>query len=273
MQDITKKAYVVDTLSEMGDTLIPKSPSRPISHFLGEVIEEGAFKPVGADITDSDQHLFEKLPDYGSTPVLYVNPHTLLPVHHNPNDIFPIQQGFGVEVSGYVKPVIAHAGIVLGLEPVYQRPPNFGWHEPSHLENLPPEPHIKSEVLEGNSTLLTEMLSKIDSLLENKYDWDDIDYKHPTLEDMKSAKVTLTKFVKVITYSGHSLTEPDIFNSEDGGATIEWHLDNRSLYLRLDCSKSVATKIEDEDSETTTIVDMPFEQKSYLPLWKWIINE
>lgn len=274
MQDIEKKAHGA-TIGGIGFTAIPKSPSRPIS-FLGEDIEEGSFKFPSEDITDPNQHLFENLPDYyRHNPALYVNPHTLLAAWQKPNDISPIQSTFRVEIQGeriYAKPVIRQAGIEVWGEPVYQTPP-IQWHEPLHLEILPSEPHIKPEVLEANSTLLIEMLSKIDSLLENEYDWDEIDYKNPTLEDIKSAKITLTQFVKVIGYSGYSLTEPDIFNSEDGGATIEWHSDNRSLYLRMDCSKSVATKIEDQPNGTTTIVDIPFEQKSYLSLWKWIINE
>lgn len=273
MQNIEKKVHGA-TIGGTEFIVIPKSPSRPISH---EETEEGSFELSSEDTTDSNQHLFENLPDYyRDNPTLHANPYTLLEAEawQKPNNISPIQSTFrrGIQRERiYPEPVIRQGGIEVWAEPVYQTPP-IQSYELLHLGILPSEPHIKPEVLKANSTLLIEMLSEIDSLLENEYNWDEIDYKNPTLEDMKSAKITLTKFVNVITYSGHLLTEPDIFNSEDGGATIEWHSNNRSLYLRMDSSKSVATQIEDQ-SNGTTIVDIPFEQKSYLSLWKWLINE
>ena len=131
-----------------------------------------------------------------------------------------------------------------------------------------------STVLENNSTLLREMLSEIDGLLMIEYDWDEIDYRKPTLEDINVAKDTLIKFVTVIGgCEGYLLTKPYISNSEDGGAKLEWHSGERSLYLRIDHLESVATKIVDTPDGTTTIDDTPFLQQSYLPLWKWLINE
>ena len=129
-------------------------------------------------------------------------------------------------------------------------------------------------IITENSILLVEMLSEIDSLLKNEYDWDEIDYRKPTLKDISHAKSILTEFVFVTTigYEGYSLTKPYISNSEDGGAKIEWHLDKRSLYLRIGSLESVATMIEDKPDGTTTIDDKPFLQKSYLSLWEWIIN-
>ena len=124
----------------------------------------------------------------------------------------------------------------------------------------------------NNHILLEEMLSEIDDLLKNEYDWDEIDYIKPTPEDINYAKSVLTEFVTTIGYEGYSLTKPYISNSEDGGAKIEWHLDKRSLYLRIGSLESVATMIEDKPDGTTTIDDKPFLQKSYLSLWEWIIN-
>ena len=150
--------------------------------------------------------------------------------------------------------------------------PIFEWGEDFNLGLPYPKPYPNFTVLDSNSTLLREMLSEIDALLTNEYDWDEIDYRKPTLEDINFAKDTLIKFVKVIScYEGCSLTKPYISNSEDGGAKIEWHSDNnkRSLYLRIACHESVATKIWDE-SDKTNINNEPFLQENYLSLWKWI---
>ena len=145
--------------------------------------------------------------------------------------------------------------------------PIFGLGEDFNLEL----PYPDSAVLDSNSTLLREMLSEIDALLTNEYDWDEIDYRKPTLEDINFAKDTLIKFVTVIGWERCLLTKPYISNSEDGGAKIEWHSDNnkRSLYLRITCHESVATKIWDESDETN-IDNEPFLQENYLSLWKWI---
>ena len=150
--------------------------------------------------------------------------------------------------------------------PIFERDKDFNLG----LRHLKPYPN--SAVLDKNSTLLREMLSEIDGLLTNEYDWDEIDYRKPTLEDINFAKDTLIKFVTVIGYyEEYSLTKPYISNSEDGGAKIEWHSDNskRSLYLRIACHESVATKIWDESDETN-IDNEPFLQENYLSLWKWI---
>lgn len=152
--------------------------------------------------------------------------------------------------------------------------PIIEWVEDFNLEIPYLKPYPNSTVLDNNSTLLREMLSEIDGLLMNEYDWDEIDYRKPTLEDLNFAKDTLIKFVTVIgCYGGYLLTKPYISNSEDGGAKFEWHSNDRSLYLRINRFESVATKIEDELDGTTTIVDKPVLQQDYLSLWKWIINE
>lgn len=148
--------------------------------------------------------------------------------------------------------------------------PIIEWGEDFNLELPYLKPYPNSTVLDNNSTLLREMLSEIDGLLTNEYDWDEIDYRKPTLEDINFAKDTLIKFVKVIgCCEGYLLTKPYISNSEDGGAKIEWHSDKRSLYLRIARHESVATKIWDESDETN-IDNEPFLQENYLSLWKWI---
>ena len=57
----------------------------------------------------------------------------------------------------------------------------------------------------NNYILLEEMLSEIDSLLKNEYDWNEIDYRKPTLEDISRAKSVLIDFVFTIGYEGYLL--------------------------------------------------------------------
>ena len=108
----------------------------------------------------------------------------------------------------------------------------------------------RAEASINNHILLGEMLSEIDSLLKNEYDWDEIDYRKPTFEDISRAKSVLIDFVFTISYDGYSLKKPYISNSEDGGAKFEWHLDERSLYIRIDRLKSVVTQMRDESDKT-----------------------
>ena len=147
------------------------------------------------------------------------------------------------------------------------------WNEDFDLALWSFKSYPNYRLIRDNSTLLVEMLSEIDSLLENEYDWDEIDYRKSTHEDINYAKIILTEFVNVISYGGKVLTKPYISNSEDGGAKIEWHSGERSLYLRINCFESIATTMEDNPDGTTTILDKPFSPQSYLSLWKWIINE
>ena len=128
-------------------------------------------------------------------------------------------------------------------------------------------------MIHENDVILQGMMSEIDSLLENDYDWEKIDYIKPTLEDINHAKSILTDFVTTIDYEGCSLKKPYISNSEQGGVKIEWHLDKRSLYIRISRLKLVATMIEDKSDDRTTIDDKLFLKKSYLPLWQWLISE
>ena len=147
------------------------------------------------------------------------------------------------------------------------------WNEDFDLGLRYLKPYPNYRLVRDNATLLVEMLSEIDSILKNEYDWDEIDYRKPMPEDINHAKIVLTEFVTIIGCEGYLLTKPYISNSEDGGAKIEWHLDKRSLYLRIDRLESVATTMEDNPNGTTVIDDKPLLPQSYLSLWKWIINE
>ena len=174
-------------------------------------------------------------------------------------------------------PLEAEVDTTYGIPPIYGtlviQFKNDYRHKDSHLRLLFLKPYPKTTVLANNSTLLIEMLSEIDNLLKNEYDWDEIDYRKPTPEDIDRAKLVLTEFIFIMNYGEYSFQKPHISNSEDGGAKIEWHSDKRSLYLRIDRLKSIATKIQDEPDGTTTVDTKPFQQQDYLSLWKWISNE
>lgn len=128
------------------------------------------------------------------------------------------------------------------------------------------------EVSVNNYILLDRMLSEVEVLLKNEYSWDEIDYRKPTTKDISRAKTFLMSFVFTIGSAGYIVKKPHISNSEDGGAKFEWHLGERSLYLRIDRLKSVVTKIWDE-SDRTIVDTKPLLQQNYLSLWKWIIND
>ena len=123
----------------------------------------------------------------------------------------------------------------------------------------------------NNYILLEEMLSEIDSLLKNEYDWDEIDYGKPTLEDISRAKSVLIDFVFTIN-EGYLLKKPYISNFEEGGASIKWKIGDRTLYLEIAQNDSVVSKVWRESGKTLA-KERPLLKKDYLRLWKWIINE
>ena len=130
----------------------------------------------------------------------------------------------------------------------------------------------RAEASINNHILLGEMLSEIDSLLKNEYDWDEIGYRKPTFEDIRRAKSVLIDFVFTISYEGYSLKKPHISNFEEGGASIKWKIGDRTLYLDIALNESVASKIYRESGKTIA-EDQPLLKKDYLRLWEWIINE
>lgn len=122
-----------------------------------------------------------------------------------------------------------------------------------------------------NEILLQEMLSEIDSLLKNEYDWDEIDYRKPTAADIDHAKVVLREFVSTISSKGYSVKKPYISNFEEGGASIKWKIGDRTLYLEIGQNESIVSKVWRESGKPRAI-ERPLHKKDYLRLWKWIIN-
>ena len=139
-----------------------------------------------------------------------------------------------------------------------------------HLFTLkrPNESIISAE----NRILLQGMLSEIDDLLKNEYDWDEIDYIKPTPEDINYAKSVLRDFVFTISSEGYSLKKPYISNFEEGGASIKWKIGDRTLYLEIGQNVSIFSKVWRESGKLYTI-DRGLLKKDYLLLWKWVINE
>ena len=123
-----------------------------------------------------------------------------------------------------------------------------------------------------NDILLRDMLSEIESLLKNEYDWDEIDYRKPTPEDINRSKDVLTEFVSIIDSEGYSLKRPHISNFEEGGASIKWKIGDRTLYLEITQNESGFSKVWRESGKRLGI-ERPLLKKDYLRLWKWIINE
>lgn len=120
--------------------------------------------------------------------------------------------------------------------------------------------------------LLQEMLSEIESLLENEYEWDEIDYRKPTPEDISRAKSVLIDFVSTISRKGYLLKKPYISNFEEGGASVKWKIGDRTLYLEIGQNVSIFSQVWRESGKPRAI-EKPLLKKDYLRLWKWVINE
>lgn len=136
------------------------------------------------------------------------------------------------------------------------------------LFKQPNEPIISAK----NDIILGEMLSDTESLLDNEYEWDEIDYRKPTPEDIKRSKDVLTEFVSIIASEGYSLKKPHISNFEEGGASIKWKIEERTLYLEITQSESSFSKVWRESGKRLGL-ERPLLKKDYLRLWKWLINE
>lgn len=145
------------------------------------------------------------------------------------------------------------------------------WDEDFDLGLRYLKPYPDYTLVSDNSTLLVEMLSEIDSILKNEYDWDEIDYRKPTPEDINYAKIILTEFVTIVGCDGYLLTKPYISNFEEGGASIKWKIGDRTLYLEIGQNISIYTKVWRESNKACSI-ERPLFQTDYLQLWEWIIN-
>ena len=123
--------------------------------------------------------------------------------------------------------------------------------------------------------LYQEVFSQIDELLTKEYDWDDIGYEKPHPKDIDYAKRIMSDFISSISSKGYSLNSlelPFISNGENGGATIEWRENGRSLYFDIKYQDAEFTKVWQESKKTIVRTDNLCEN-DYVSVWEWILNE
>ncbi len=123
--------------------------------------------------------------------------------------------------------------------------------------------------------LYQKILDQIDNLLTNEYDWDEIGYEKPRPEDMENAKSVMSDFISSISSAGYSLFSletPSISNGENGGATIEWRENGKSLYFDISHQSAKCTKVWKE-GKRTIVRTKKLHKSNYVKVWEWIINE
>ena len=118
-------------------------------------------------------------------------------------------------------------------------------------------------------------MDQIDDLLTDEYDWDEIGYEKPRPEDMENAKSIMSEFISSISSAGYSLFSletPSISNGENGGATIEWRENEKSLYFDISHQSAKCTKVWKEGKRTIVRTNK-LRKSDYVKVWEWIINE
>ena len=123
-----------------------------------------------------------------------------------------------------------------------------------------------------NLLLHQKVLRQIDELLTKEYDWDSIGYEKPNSKGIDYAKHIMSDFMFSINSAGYSLEEPVISNCENGGATIEWRENEKSLYLDIKHQSAKVTKVWKEGKNTIVRTDN-LHERDYVSVWEWIINE
>lgn len=252
------------TAEERGFMLIPKS--FPELHHLFDDDKEPE-KPIyqNTDVAKPKQYPSENLWNSDSTNFQFYPSYTSktwLETPYHLSIIQPTALGVCFETP-YGVFILQLDALEAGGVVSYYRSWNLGL--------LPLKSYLDPTVLDNNFTLLREMLSEIDSLLMNQCDWDEIDYRKPTSQDINCAKDTLIKFVEIIGYADHLLTKPYISNFEEGGASIKWKIGDRTLYLEVGQNISIYTKTWNESGKRCSI-ERPLSQRDYLQLWEWVID-
>lgn len=136
--------------------------------------------------------------------------------------------------------------------------------------------NLGSEISQSSDDMLYQkILDQIDNLLTNEYDWEEIGYEKPHPEDMDSAKSIMSEFISSISSAGYTifaLDTPSISNGENGGATIEWRENERSLYFDINHQSAKRTKVWKE-GKNTIVRTKKLRSSDYVKVWKWIIDE
>ena len=136
--------------------------------------------------------------------------------------------------------------------------------------------HLGLDANQLNSELLyKKIFYQIDELLTKEYDWDDIGYEKPHPKDIDYAKRIMYDFISSIGSKGYSLKSlelPSISNGENGGATIEWREDERSLYFDIKHQSAKFTKVWKE-GQNTIVSTNDLHKIDYVSIWKWILSQ
>ena len=117
-----------------------------------------------------------------------------------------------------------------------------------------------------------KVLHQINELLTKEYDWDSIDYEKPNPKDIDYAKRIMSNFMSSISSAGYTLEIPTISNCEDGGATMRWRKNERSLYFDISRQLTEATKIWKDDGKPLSMTE-ELCPDNYVEIWKWLIDE
>ncbi len=135
---------------------------------------------------------------------------------------------------------------------------------------------LSSDINQSSNDILSQKIfEQIDDLLTNEYDWDEIGYEKARPEDIDKAKNVLSNFISSINSAGYSLFSletPSISNGENGGATIEWRENGRSLYFDINHQSTKFTKVWRE-GKNTIVRTKKLRKSDYVKVWEWIIDE
>ena len=136
--------------------------------------------------------------------------------------------------------------------------------------------NLPSDINQSSNDILSQKIfEEINDLLTNEYDWNEIGYEKPRTEDMDRARNVMSDFISSINSAGHSLFSldtPNISNGENGGATIEWHENGRSLYFDINHQSAKFTKVWRE-GKNTIVRTKNLRKSDYVKVWEWIIDE
>jgi len=122
-----------------------------------------------------------------------------------------------------------------------------------------------------NNYLYETILSKIDELMDNDYDWSEIGYEKPTIKNIDYAKSYISEFIITMCLQGYKIFIPQISNSENGGATLKWSKGDKILYFDILYKDNKYTKVWD-DKDKTFVETKKLVKKMHAKIWEWLIN-
>ena len=120
---------------------------------------------------------------------------------------------------------------------------------------------------------LEHITDQIDELLNKNYDWDYMGYEEPSEKNIKYAKYFISEFAYSIHTATYSLETPIVSNSEDGGATLTWRKNGRSLYFDITYRRVSFTRVWKSEDKNTIVITRKLHLNNYVKVWEWLINE